>query len=226
MTSEREVGNLQDIKFKHPFNFMITGPSQSGKTTKLREILEFHNQTIHNLEKEIIKVVWCYGKWQKYYEEKLKGVDFKYINDMPNEDDIKGSDIIVIDDLMHKINQCPLVSVLFTAGTHHDNQSVIVLTQNFFQKGEICATMRKNSQYLMFFKDPGDTSQIRTLAWRMFPEFPKYLLDSYRIATQLPHGYLLIDRTQNTPDNCRLRTNIVPNKDSNYQLRPFGFDLI
>ena len=224
MSSQREVTKKDDLQFKHPFNALFSGPSQSGKTTILRKVLENHEETIAGLNKDIIKVVWCYGKWQKYYDQKLKGVEFKYINEMPDEDDVKGFDIIVIDDLMHKIEKNPYVSVLFTAGTHHDKQSIIVLTQNFYQKGEICNTLRKNAHYVILFKDPGDTSQVRTMSWRMFPEYPKYLMSAYRLATSIPHGYLLIDRSQGTDDNCRLRTNIIPNKESDFKLRPTGFD--
>ena len=220
---ERVVCKKSDLQFKHPFNALFSGPSQSGKTTILRNILENHKETIHGLDNEVIKVVWCYGKWQKNYNHKLRGVDFKYVEDMPNEEDVKGYDIIVLDDLMHKLEKNPYISILFTAGTHHDKQSVIVLTQNYYQKGEICNTLRKNAHYVILFKDPGDMSQVKTMSWRMFPENPKYLSSAYRLATSIPHGYLLIDRTQATDDYCRLRTNIVPYKETEFKLMPIGF---
>ena len=223
---EREVCRKEDLQFKHPFNALFSGPSQSGKTTILRNILEKHTETIYGVNKKIIKVVWCYGKWQNYYNQPLVGVDFKYISDIPTEEDVKGYDIIVLDDLMHKLEKSPYISVLFTAGTHHDKQSVIVLTQNYYQKGEVCNTLRKNAHYVILFKDPGDMSQVKTMSWRMFPENPKYLTSAYRLATSIPHGYLLVDRTQGTDDSCRLRTNIVPNKETNFELLPTGFEPI
>lgn len=226
MSSIREVRCKSNLQFKHPFNALFSGPSQCGKTTILRQILEHHKETISGIENNVIKVIWAYGKWQRYYDVPLKNVDIKYINDMPTEEDVEGYDIIVIDDLMHKIDKNPYISVLFTAGTHHDKQSVIVLTQNFYQKGEICNTLRRNAHYVMLFKDPGDTSQVRTMSWRMFPENPKYLISAYRLATDKPHGYLLIDRTQGTDDECRLRTRIVPSKETDFKLRPIGFDVI
>lgn len=226
MIAEREVPDIKFLQLRHPFNGFLSGPTQCGKTTILRNILEKHRQTIHGINDVVVKVVWCYGHWQKYYEEPLYNVDFKYINCMPDEGDVYGSDIIVIDDLMHKIDKSPYLQTLFTAGTHHDNQSVIVLTQNYYQKGEICKTLRKNAHYVVLFKDPGDISQVQQMSWRMFPDNNKYLLSAYRQATSEPHGYLLVDRTQATQDDCRLRTRIVPNAETNHRLLPIGFDPI
>lgn len=224
MSSERIVRCKSNLQFKHPFNALFSGPSQCGKTTILRKILENHKETISGIDNDIIKVAWCYGKWQRYYDMPIKNVDLKYINDMPTEEDISGYDVIVIDDLMHKIDKSPYLSMLFTAGTHHDKQSVVVLTQNYYQKGEICNTLRKNAHYVVLFKDPGDITQVRTMSYRMFPEDPRYLLTAYRLATSQPHGYLLIDRTQDTDDECRLRTRIIPSEETDYKLRPIGFE--
>lgn len=224
MASSRQVNRKSDIQFKHPFNSLFSGPSQCGKTTILRQILENHSETINGIDEKILKVVWCFGKWQPYYDKPLKNVEIKYVEGMPDEEDVVGYNIIVIDDLMQQIDKNPYISLLFTAGTHHDKQSVIVLTQNFYQKGEVCNTIRKNAHYVILFKDPGDTSQVRTMSWRMFPENPKYLISAYRLATSEPHGYLLIDRTQSTDDNNRLRTRIVPDRSTDFKLQPIGFD--
>lgn len=225
MSSIRQV-DKRNLQFRHPFNAFITGPSQCGKTSLLRKILEFHKETIDGIDTDVIKVAWSYGAWQKSYENPIKNCNVKYIMDLPNEDDIEGCQIVVIDDLMHKLDKSPFVQTLFTAGTHHNNQSVFVLTQNYYQKGDIPNTLRKNAHYLILFKDPSDTSQVRTLSWRMFIENPKYLLSAYKQATKLPHGYLLIDRTQETEDSLRLRTHIVPTEENGFKLKQTGYILI
>jgi len=224
MQSSKQVRCKKNLQFRHPFNCLIAGPSQCGKTTELRQVLEHHKETIDGIEKPVLKVVWCYGKWQRYYEIPVKNVEFKYLEGMPEAEDVIGYDIIVLDDLIQLIDKSPFVAHLFTAGTHHDNQSVIVLTQNYFQKGEICNTLRKNAHYVVMFKDPGDITAVRTMSHRMFPENPKYLIEAFKQATAQPHGYLLIDRTQETDDECRLRTNIVPTKATDFKLRPIGFE--
>jgi hypothetical protein len=44
----------------------------------------------------------------------------------------------------------------------------------------------------------------------MFPKHTGYLLDAFYDATSRPYGYLVIDCHQLTPENMRLRTNILP----------------
>ena len=44
----------------------------------------------------------------------------------------------------------------------------------------------------------------------MFPSQGQYVSESFKSATERPHGYLLFDLTQDTPDNLRLRTEIFP----------------
>lgn len=226
MIARREVRDLTYLQFKHPFNALFSGPSQSGKTTMLRGLLEHHRQTIHGVDDVILKVVWCYGKMQKYYQIPIPNVEVKYVEGMPDEEDVYGFHIIVLDDLMDKLDKSPYVQKLFTAGTHHDKQSVIVLTQDYYVQGQICKTLRKNAHYVVLFKDPGDSAQVQQMSWRMFPRNRKYLLDAFMLATIEPHSYLLIDRTQGTADDCRLRTRIVPNAETDNQLLPIGFDPI
>jgi hypothetical protein len=65
-----------------------------------------------------------------------------------------------------------------------------------------------NAHYMIIFKNPRDAAQITYLARQISPENPKFLVEAYRDATSIPHGYLLIDLKQNTPDVLRYRTDI------------------
>ena len=44
----------------------------------------------------------------------------------------------------------------------------------------------------------------------MFPKHTNYLMEVFRDATSKPYGYLLIDCYRLTPEDIRLRTNILP----------------
>ena len=62
----------------------------------------------------------------------------------------------------------------------------------------------------MVFRNPRDSLGITTLAKQMFPKHTDYLMEAFRDATSKPYGYLLIDCHQLTPEDIRLRTNILP----------------
>ena len=99
---------------------------------------------------------------------------------------------------------------LFVKGSHHWNLSVIHIVQNAFYEG--LRSARINAQYLFLMKSPSDQLQIQTLARQLFPRNQKYMTESYHDATSNAHGYLLVDMNQYTPDNLRLRTNILPDQ--------------
>jgi dsDNA-specific endonuclease/ATPase MutS2 len=60
---------------------------------------------------------------------------------------------------------------------------------------------------MVVFKNPRDVSQIMALAHQMYHQRTKYFLEAY---TAQPHGYLVIDMKQETPDIFRLRSHIFP----------------
>jgi len=64
-------------------------------------------------------------------------------------------------------------------------------------------------------KNPGDALHVKTLNKQIFGG-SKHFIEAYNDATDKPFGYLLIDLTQPSPDNLRLRTHIFP--DESYQL--------
>jgi hypothetical protein len=56
-------------------------------------------------------------------------------------------------------------------------------------------------------------SQIMALAHQIYPQRAKYFLEAYTAATARPHGYLVIDMKQETPDILRLRSHIFPGEE-------------
>ena len=53
-----------DVKFKHPFNTICTGPSQSGKSCFVKTLL--HKRQIEPFPS---KVILAYKEWQPLYDE-------------------------------------------------------------------------------------------------------------------------------------------------------------
>ena len=61
--------------------------------------------------------------------------------------------------------------------------------------------------------------QIRTLGNFMFPGKMCQFLKTYYEATSKPHGYLIIDSKQNTPDDERLKTDIFKQYTHTFTLK-------
>ena len=223
MELKRIHADKEHLQFKHPFTSLAAGPSGSGKTCLIRDILECHKEVINGLNKDHINVIWAYGKWQKLYQQKLKNVNFKYLEGVPDEEDVEGYDVIIIDDLMQEINSNKYILDLFTKGSHHNEQSVIILKQNLYHKGPIVRDLNLNSHYLIIFKSPRDTQQIMTLGRQVYYNDVNFFKSAYLQATELPHGYLLVDLKQDTPVDLRLKSRIIPAPETNFALEPFGF---
>jgi hypothetical protein len=66
---------------------------------------------------------------------------------------------------------------------------------------------------MVLFKNLTDVSHIMALAHQMYPRKTQFFLEVFARATTRPHGYMVIDMKQNTPDILRLRTFIFPDEE-------------
>ena len=193
-----------DPRWQHPFTCIVAGPTQSGKT----EFVKRFNENLKDMVTPLpTRIVWSYGEWQSAYQPLLDKVDF--VQGLPNLPLYsKEPLLVVIDDQMHGVDR--RITSLFTKGSHHRNLSIVYIVQNLFNQQKEHRTINLNSHYLVIFKNPRDGSQIVHLAKQMYPGKTHYLRQAFALATQQPHGYLLIDLKQATPEGMRLRSHIFP----------------
>ena len=130
----------QEFNFRNKFSLLVVGPTQSGKTYFVQQIL-VHNRIVYQ-EQKSIRTFWYYNQWQDCYEELKKslGKSIRFERGVPelseNLCEINSRyNIIILDDLMAEATDSPVVSRLFTQGRHR-NASVILLLQNMFPKGK------------------------------------------------------------------------------------------
>jgi len=195
-----------DVRWRHPFTCLISGPTGSGKTVWVTQFLSNLPLLMNPVPEEVI---WCYGEWQLGYNQlKREGVIFTEGLPKVEEWSTNKRRLVILDDLMSETDD--RVTKLFTKGSHHRNISVMYIVQNLFGKNKEQRTISLNSHYLVVFKNPRDASQITHLAKQMYPGKLKYVQESFKDATSVPHGYLLLDLRQETPDHLRLRTDIFP----------------
>ena len=202
------------VTLQHPFTCMVSGPTGSGKTKWVEQLLMDAQQMIAPPPDRII---WCYGQWQPIYDKLLSAVPgIEFYKGIPVQIDSSTffdktvNNIFVLDDMMTEVRDDPRISNLFSKGSHHLNLSVVYIVQNIFNQGKMARNISLNTQYLVLFKSPRDKQQIMVLARQLYPRRTDNFLNTYEEATKRYYGYLFIDLKPYTPDDQRLKTNILP----------------
>lgn len=163
------------------------------------------------------RIFLYYGELQAGYSDFGRAVELR--EGLPQSSDWAGDSrpkLVIIDDLMRESSSGGAIVNLFTKCSHHNNLSVIFITQNIFHQGKGQRDISLNSQYIVVFRNLRDRSQIQHLSRQVCTENPRVLQEAYYDATSRPYGYLLLDLKQDTPDNIRFRTSIFPDDEFEY----------
>lgn len=183
----------------------VSGPSQSGKTSFVLNLLDHKDELFRC---KINRVIWCYGIYQARLNALLQSKGYIVHDNIINVSDIQPYDIIILDDLIQESKNSQDVTAMFTRAAHHKPCFIIFIMQNLFPPGKESRTRSLNTHYYVILKNPRDKSQIEFLARQILPRHPKTLVEIFESATQKPHSYLFLDLTQECPEEYRFRTNI------------------
>ena len=191
--------DARGLLIKHPSNFYICGPSQSGKTEFVKKLIE-HKELMFDIPPQ--QIVWCYKEGQTAYSQLQVCEKIKFLKGIPDQDedlvtDTRETYLLVFDDMMGQDKDEEKIKLWFTRKGHHRNASVVFITQNLFQQSKLSRTISLNAHYLVVFQSPREKMQIKTLAQQFQASHLPY---PFNDATSVPHGYLLIDLKPNTPD--------------------------
>ena len=198
--------NAIDFRLKTPFTAMLVGPTGSGKTVALLNLI---SQSESVCTSPPVQVVYCYGVWQDAFEPLREKITFE--EGMIDVKDYFPSDgksrWLIIDDLMGETTGKTSVEDLYTKYSHHKNISVIFVSQNLFAKGARTQTL--NSHYFFLMKNPRDNISINNFGRQCFAGRFNYFQECYKDATSAPFSYLFVDLTQSTDDKHRLIGNFA-----------------
>ena len=184
------------IRIKENFKLFISGPSRCGKTFFVSDLIE----NIEAFSKQPPStIIYVYKVWQTKFDE-MRSIVHMFIPDNENivnqlKDLAIGQPIFVIfDDLLNSTSLGD-ISNLFTVDGRHMNMSMAFITQRMFVNNEHFRQISQNCDYFCVFKNPRNSSEIRTLAQQLTPG-SLALVDVYMEATKDPFTYLFINLTQ------------------------------
>lgn len=192
------------VNERHSLDDILFVIQQAGKTTFCVELL---NNADRMIDTKFDKIYWLLGDVNA--QPKNLNVPVEFIIGMPDEFENKSGKpcLYVLDDSMFETENKSVANLL-TRGSHHQNMSVIFITQNLYQQGKYARTISLNFTHLCVMNNPRDRLQFSYLARQLYPENAKDLLRVYKETTDEPFTYLLIDLTQKTHNLFRFRTDI------------------
>lgn len=209
-----------DFRFHVPSTFLLCGPSSSGKSTFVLNLLL--NTHLMFREKRIAQnVIYFYKHWNpifKLFEDRK--IVKQFINEMPTSDQImdlarpfksKGGSMFILDDWQQCVSQD--TAQLFRGVAHHGHAVICFLSQAIFPQNQAFREISRNASYLIVFKSLRDTAQIGTLARQISPRRAKMIMDVFADVTdEKAYSYLCFRFHQETPSFLKLTTNCLPHE--------------
>jgi hypothetical protein len=201
------------IPFNFPATMGIFGPSQVGKTTFVMQLIKHAGDMFTKTPKRIL---YCYGAWQKAYDELDKLTHVKLHEGVPTRAEMeeftydREPTLLVLDDLMAKIIKDPDVQHYVTVMSHHNNIGIVLIMQSIFPQGKCARSISLNCHYMILFNNRRDLNQIKVLARQIMPGRSDFFMDSYKKAVSTPYAYLVVDIYPNSNPRFELRTRIFP----------------
>lgn len=206
-----EVEYISSFTFCSPCVIQIVGPSMTGKSTIVRKLIEYKDSLF---EIRPTKVLYCYGVWDKKFDE-MKNINF--IKGIPNDlehinseyfQDSSNHLLIVFDDLMDEIVKSSEMERLFVRGVHHCNISVIYVSHNLYYQGRFSRTISLNLQYLILLRGNKDTRQLHLLGGRL--GLKKEISYAMKDIESAKYSYILIDCHPKNEHYMKVITGIFP----------------
>ena len=114
--------STKPIVFQHPFTMTVTGPTGSGKTMLLKELLLHRNKICPSPD----RIVYLYKRWQPLYDQMQEIIpNIEFISGIPDDLDndalfnVNKNNVIICDDMMSLAAVDPKIADLYTEGSHH-----------------------------------------------------------------------------------------------------------
>jgi len=165
------------LPFEHPFTMIVAGATGTGKTHFVLKLID----NMHTIIKPTpTHIVYYFMEDQPIFGD-YPEVEFRHGTPTQSEINELRDTLVIFDDMMME-SDIKLLHA-FTRGSHHRQNNVVFMVQNFFNTNKHMRTISLNAQYLVFFKSPATT--VSSPVWPDRCSETRHVTRSNRIKT--PH---------------------------------------
>ncbi len=119
---------------------------------------------------------------------------------------IEPNSVVIIDDQFEEAICDPEVARAFKVHRRHMQFSLILITQNLYEKGRWAKTIRNNTEILVIFKNFGDALSNSRLTSQL--ELKNRYKECMKDANKTSYPYCVINTTSKINDDLRVQFNI------------------
>ena len=186
------------IKFVANTNIIVVGPTSSGKTTTVLNILK---QRL--IEPFPPNIIYLFGARQQFMDtwNHIEGnpkIHFHEGLQLEILDKYKTPKVLIIDDLM--LEQSKALTQHFLSGSHHKQTTTIYIAHKIYMNDENYRLLSNNAQYFIIMKNKRNRSELLTLARQILGEEASRVLDAYKTINSRPYGSVLLSLANQVPE--------------------------
>ena len=191
------------IKFIANKNTIISGPTGSGKTQFILEVIR--QKLVHPFPKNIYYMYKVEQEFMRAWADNEEQ-PIRFIHGLQFEEmDTSEPSILVIDDLMLSTDK--ETAELFILGSHHRQVSLFYITQSLFHNCDQFRLMSNNAHYYVIFNNKRNASQINTLARQIYiGKEQRRIINCYKRAAQMQFGFIVLSFAPELPDEVAVIT--------------------
>ncbi len=230
-----DVGNFF-LKIICPSRMVVTGPTLSGKSTFVLNLVKYRKDVYSNSFSRIIYALPenMFHLHQKFIDDLREACSFiEIVEGLPDllqlnlSLDKNSHKLIIFDDMMSQVFESKQILELITTTSHHSNISVVTICQTLFFPGKHRVTFIRNCSEKVIFYDKVDQNQLSILSRHLLLNKPNFLQECFDFIFEITQKkdlkYLVLDGNplSHLPHNCTVRSFIFPGIDG--KVRPIFF---
>lgn len=216
VSSENINKTIFDIRLIPKFKLVIMGPSRSGKTSLVVDLLLNLDNFSSDPPKKIILI---YTVWQPIYDKmKTEGLVDVFLQDNTDLESqltnfMTGEEVLFIFDDMINSKNIDYISQLYMIDGRHKNASLVFISQQGFRNDDAFRSISNNTNYIILMKNGRNILEIQNLAKQMTPGPQPLMMQIFKKATADSFSYLFINFTHECKKETKYLSHLFDEDD-------------